>query len=410
MSLTDAARYDELPTDADQIEVRITRTATGNVTAPWRRLASPERLYSGYRGRSRSSLSQGRISPDITELQDLEAQHSRSSSRSLLRLSIDRQREHYDNRDTLTNEYARTAPEYESESTSIPRSSTTISRAPKLEPILPPDGSAPLDWRPLTLTTGMFCFNAAYCAAVAGGILALILRENRPIYMTNENAHFASTYAPSTIATIATILFRSTTSESFRLLPYFRMADVHGSITARASAARSVAGICFPMPFAAYWDDMILKVPMQILISLVGFLTASKSIILGSERSADGWTLTVHVRPAYYLVAAFTGLAIYYLALLCSFRGYASGLKNDPCTMLDQLALVYNTNALSHFVRLRYNYERAWKTMASTGSWRLGYWRQAILAPATDSDPDEQRTKVSSRIVYGIASSSQGCR
>lgn len=248
----------------------------------------------------------------------------------------------------------------------------------RLVPILPPPGAPPLNFRPICLRPVILWVNAAACLILAGLIFAVFygVGNDHQAILTSENAHILTTYCPALIATINLMCFRVTFFEYFRILPYTRMADQKGQITVGASAAKSLGGSYFPWLFASYSDDPWLKGISQFVLFAVGFLTTFKSVFLGSQETKDGWILTVHARPSYYLVGAYSTMAVFYITLWLITKDRCTGLKWDPAAPCDHLALVWRTNAMSQVAQLPINHQKAYTVLRSDVKWRIGYWRR----------------------------------
>jgi len=248
----------------------------------------------------------------------------------------------------------------------------------------------PLNWRPLLLRPNFLWTNTIICSAIAGSVAALLygIGSERKVLLTSANAYFFSTYAPTAIAAVSVTILRSTLFELARVLPFMRMADQDERITDGASSVRSVGGAYFPFPFIHHSDDRILKISMQILLFLFANLTAAKAVLLESQPTSQGqWTLTVHVEPAYALVAAYALMSLFYFIILCHFWKRNTGLRWDPASPLDHLALVYNTNAMVGISALPLNQKRTDHLLAKSQNWRwrIGYWERFNCCDRTQS-------------------------
>lgn len=245
-------------------------------------------------------------------------------------------------------------------------------------PVDPPADAPSLNWLPVSLKPVFLWTNALICCVIVGCICAIMfgVGSDRKALLTSANAHILSTYAPTLIATVNLLLFRSTFFESFRMLPYFRMADRNGRISDGVPAQKCVAGSYFPWPFASF-EDRWLKILANIMLIAVNILTAFKSVFLGSQQVTDGWILTVHHLPAYYLIAAYGTMSIFYVIVYFWTRDRFTGLKWDPASPLDHLALVWKTDAMDHFSILPNNSKKASEVLPKGVRWRIGYWERS---------------------------------
>ncbi|TKX18994.1 hypothetical protein C1H76_8883 [Elsinoe australis] len=252
----------------------------------------------------------------------------------------------------------------------------------KLVPVLLDDSDL-LTWRPLQMRTWFPLINAAACIAIIGGIFSLLVGVggDRTTMLTSQTAQILTRYTPTFIGTVTYLIFRSTVSDIFRILPFIRMADQRGRITQGASPQRSIGGSYFPFPFVEYRDSPLVKCTIQILLLITSFLTANKAMLLGSQKmpgETASWKISVHRSSAFYLIAAYCCMAIFYIATSIWLSGKSTGLKWDPASPLDHLALVINTNALPAIGALPLTYDRAHKHLENRGKWRIGYWQRTI--------------------------------
>lgn len=245
----------------------------------------------------------------------------------------------------------------------------------ELIPRAPSENAASLDWRPISLRGWFLWTNAVISSGLAAGIYAILygVGDDRQTSFTNENAHLLSVYVPTLLATISWQLFRSVFFEAFRMLPYSRMADQQGKITCGEYARRSVGGSFFPYPFASYTDDSLTKRSAIGILVIGSFLVGSKAVFIGSQRTSDGWVLTIHPSAAYYLMAAYTLMAVFYVFIYFWARNKSTGLKWDPASNLDHLALVWRTNAMSEIALLPLDCRKAQHYLSKRKRWRIGY-------------------------------------
>lgn len=251
-------------------------------------------------------------------------------------------------------------------------------------PRVPPENAASLDWRPISLKGWFLWTNAVISIGLAAGIYAILygVGDDRQASLTSENAHLLSVYVPTLLATISWQLFRSVFFEALRMLPYFRMADQQGKITRGEYAHKSVGGSFFPYPFASYGDDPVVKCSAQVFLFIGGFLVASKAVFIGSQKTTDGWILTIHPGAAYYLMAAYTLMTFFYVFIYFWARNKSTGLKWDPASNLDHLALFWRTNAMSEIALLPLNFREAQYYLSKQKRWRIGYWTQQEVSSA----------------------------
>lgn len=246
-------------------------------------------------------------------------------------------------------------------------------------PIGRPKGMPQLSWRPLGLQTKFILVNATVCFATAGGVFWLLfgMGSDRQAVLTSDNAHILSSYVPTALGTVIWLIFRSTVTDVLRMLAYIRMADQKGVISSGARPRLCVAATLFPFPLVKWRDQAALKAVVQVILLFAALLTSVKTVLLGSQRVPQGWILTIHEMPAYYLIAAYIITGSFYIAACFWLRNKSTGLRWDPAAPIDQLALAWNTDAFHQIQNLSLNFKPAYHILDDEIRWRIGYWIQS---------------------------------
>ena len=254
---------------------------------------------------------------------------------------------------------------------------------------------AKLDFWPPILKWYSTLFLVFLYLGTAGGIAALWLAAgtNGKYHLSSENVRMVSRYFPSGLGTLNVLLFRHLVREFIRMKPFVAMADQPGEPSPGEKPKKSVSGAFFP------WQDFSVTRGLTSTISLlcqfmVGFIVSLKVALLASgpaQNGGTGWTLTLRLWPALFLIFGHITMAMYVLWVAYLNHGKSTGLRWDPVTIADYCSLFAQCNVAEYFSALELLHNRTAKHVLSTNhSFRLGYWRKKS-APGT-----------SESIVYGI--------
>ncbi|KIW90136.1 uncharacterized protein Z519_09568 [Cladophialophora bantiana CBS 173.52] len=264
-----------------------------------------------------------------------------------------------------------------------------LPRSPSVELTAVPDVSdrrlAPLDFWPPILKWYSTLFLTVLYLGTAGAIAALWLAAgtNGQYHLSSENVRMISRYFPSALGTLNVILFRHLVREFIRMKPFVAMADQGEQPSSGQDANKSVSGAFFP------WQDISVTRGTTPIISLlcqlmVGFIVSLKVALLASgpaikqigeqEIQTTGWTLTLRVWPALFLIIGHIIMTGYVLWVAYLNRRKSTGLRWDPVTIADYCALFANCNVAEYFSSLELLHNRKAKQVLSKNHrFRLGY-------------------------------------
>jgi Protein of unknown function (DUF3433) len=202
-------------------------------------------------------------------------------------------------------------------------------------------------------------------------------------------------YFPSVLGTITVLLFRQTIREFIRMTPYVNMADQKRRKGRGAIHSRSVSGAFFP------WQDITTTRGLIPVLSLLcqfmaTFIVSLKVALFATVQQKGTWTLTIRAYPAIILCGGYIIMAAYTCFIAFHFRGKSTGLRWDPISIADFVALFANCNAVRYFELLELRHERSARDLVSgQQDFRLGYWEKCTQDPTNP-------TKTTTEIVYGI--------
>ena len=116
----------------------------------------------------------------------------------------------------------------------------------------------------------------------------------------------------------------------------------------------------------------------QVILNL--FLVALKSSFIQSTPSNGGWDVVISHQIGYAPISLYAVLIFCILSMLIRLHNRETGLKWDPVSIADQLALVQGSNIWPMFANLEFchrgTFLEAFRERASHLSLlRLGYWK-----------------------------------
>jgi hypothetical protein len=237
-------------------------------------------------------------------------------------------------------------------------------------------------WPPILKWYSTLFLTALYLGtAIAIVALWLAAGTNGQYHLSSENVRMISRYFPSALGTLNVILFRHLVREFIRMKPFVAMADQPGKPSPGQRPSKSVSGAFFP------WQDFSVTRGLTSTVSLlcqfmVGFIVSLKVALLASGPAQDGgagWTLTIRVWPAFFLVIGHVVMSAYVLWVAYLNAGKSTGLRWDPITIADYCALFAECNVAAYFSTLELLHNRTAKHVLSTNHlFRLGYWKKEV--------------------------------
>jgi hypothetical protein len=100
------------------------------------------------------------------------------------------------------------------------------------------------------------------------------------------------------------------------------------------------------------------------------------ALFSASSTSIATWIITVHNSMAFVIISLYSVVIVLTVMTLITMTTNKTGLRWDPITIADQLALFHGSNILGVFRALeQYHNEKAFDLLAEH-SFRLGYWKR----------------------------------
>lgn len=133
-------------------------------------------------------------------------------------------------------------------------------------------------------------------------------------------------------------------------------------------------------PFLSFRDqlrsgDALLNFGLVVFILCGNVLPLKSSFLNTSDYFDSGWETWVAREYLYPLLSIYFLLVLFSLALLIRTWNWTTGLRWDPVSIADQMALFYHSDCLGDFKGLdTVDADKAAK-LFSEPVYRLGYWR-----------------------------------
>jgi hypothetical protein len=242
----------------------------------------------------------------------------------------------------------------------------------------PPKEYPPLNFKPVVLQNGFLIISLAmFLSGLAANVWLLYLhRRDGIIYQGPTLSHFAYRYLPAIGGAITKQVWSAIFSNLRRISPYMALSAKRNRSPDRPNWKTTLGAQYFPL-YLGFGHDPLL-ITMRITTGLIFYLIPAKSSLLISTPLQDGWTIRVSPVAAYVLIVTFSLLFASTLMLIIQFwrRHDHTGLKWDPVSLADQLAMLYKSNMLEDFSGLGMATRKVVDSAMREHTYRLGYWKK----------------------------------
>ena len=248
--------------------------------------------------------------------------------------------------------------------------------------IPPPPTYPKLDFLPIIIRPGtlgaVLVFNICCLAGIA---VTMYKAGSKGQYYSNySNIDLIIRYGPGLIATCTTLIYRSITTTLARILPYILLADKipkdgheEGSITLGMPYMPVTA-----LPFVIGRSRQILRLSTRLGMIVGGQITAYKSSFLSVTQVESGWVISVHRSIGWTLVAIYIVIILLELNITIKLWSCTTGLRWDPVSIADQMALFNQSNVLEDFDAVERDVDKLAYDILLGKKYRLGYWEKGI--------------------------------
>lgn len=200
---------------------------------------------------------------------------------------------------------------------------------------------------------------------------------------TSISGWFTVRILPAVVGTVTNALFKATFTGLSRLTPYAKCAGnwVHGRDQRqeqKETVRNSLMGYYFP--FLSFRDqlrsgDALLNFGWVVFILCGNVLPLKSSFLNTSDYFDSVWETWVAREYLYPLLSIYFLLVLFSLALLIRTWNWTTGLRWDPVSIADQMALFYHSDCLGDFKGLDAVDADEAARLSSEPVYRLGYWR-----------------------------------
>ncbi|KAI9770740.1 MAG: hypothetical protein M1840_002990 [Geoglossum simile] len=254
-----------------------------------------------------------------------------------------------------------------------------------LHAIEPKEGYNKLDFKPIILRAPfLFATIFFFLASTASLITLLHLTKTRGSIRYSSNiAHFATRYIPTVVGTITTIMWRAIATTLGRMTPYISLAAnrnpgrEHHSRGYRTVTADCMAPVRYFTAFefaSRHW--LYSTVAFSVYFPLA-FVTSLKStFLIVVPHGESGWDIRVSQPVTAVLIAIYLYFAVLTCIMVIRLWNRPTGLKWDPVSIADQVALFHGSNVLNDFNGLELGSWSAVRDALSERTYRLGYWEK----------------------------------
>lgn len=231
-------------------------------------------------------------------------------------------------------------------------------------------------------------------------VVALLLKAGPDSHYetTYSDIRYIVRYVPAVVGTISQLASRSVFFAFARIDPYLSMADSKHSGSKRHCTGDAAIAAPFIPPTAypthPFTTGRYLRFAAIISQLVTSYITAFKAGLLSSTALPSGrWIVTIHPGIALTLIGVYVVNISVMMWIFGSLWTHSTGLKWDPVTIADQVALFHGTNVFKDFEELELHPDEMAYKLLRTNEYRIGYWTKGV---------DE------TNIVYGIGRATLG--
>ncbi|CZR61411.1 uncharacterized protein PAC_11307 [Phialocephala subalpina] len=265
-----------------------------------------------------------------------------------------------------------------------------------LHPIPVPEGYHELNFRPFMLRTSILVSMLAFNTLCVVSLFLVVYKSDvyDQFHSSHPDMRFVVRYVPTIVGTVTTLFFRSMNETLSRIKSYICMANAPDNIGSPGSKS---VGLMYTG--GLYWGNMKKRLSprhqdwlrwVMFFASIpIAQITGYKAALFTASVTSDGhYVLTVHKSMAFVLISLYAVVIVITVMTLIKMLTNKTGLKWDPVTIADPLALFHGSNALDEFEALEQQHRESAFDLLAERSFRLGYWERT----------EDRKT----RIWYGI--------
>ncbi|KAL9622652.1 MAG: hypothetical protein Q9160_002962 [Pyrenula sp. 1 TL-2023] len=256
----------------------------------------------------------------------------------------------------------------------------------EFDPISPPPGYNPLNFKPHPLERWFLCLSIIFLLGCCGTMLAfnLLWRADPSRFHIRKSisSYRAYRYVPGLLGVFTTLLWRSIARTYNRIAPYMFMAAV--SKDEKSHKAQAFLSGFEPRPGdlkSLFHERHYLTILINLMtVVVLPLLTPLKNTYIAISADSKGWIISISPAVGYSLIAVYVLLVLATTGIMVKTWSVTTGLKWDPASFASQIALVNESNIYDAFYGLEYVRSQDLKKILQSwskehGILRLGYWQ-----------------------------------
>jgi hypothetical protein len=248
-----------------------------------------------------------------------------------------------------------------------------------IEPTDPPTHPL-LDFKPFLLKSYILALVLTFFLVCQSSVIVLLYlkRKHGTIHYSLNPVHVTVRYLPMAIGQITTLIWVAIRDGLGRITPYMSMA-------APRSAGRSINPRWPRTIGAAYFPRMNFDLQSGHWLYLAMFasnipvhsIPTLQSVLLSTTSDRGGWSTQVSTPIAYSLILIYSLLCCVTITMILRLWNRPTGLKWDPASIADQIALLHKSNIIWDFDSLETADRERVRSSLVNRTYRLGYWKRS---------------------------------
>ncbi|KAJ8111434.1 hypothetical protein OPT61_g5971 [Boeremia exigua] len=226
---------------------------------------------------------------------------------------------------------------------------------------------------PLVLRTGFMCAATIYNLLILSFLIVIWFKED--LTFTHDWHYFASQILPPILGSITSLSLRAISMNLYRIMPFMLAAAPVGSTFKETILASYYPGLDF---LSAIKARNSLLVAAFIVESLTGFVLSFKSVLLNPRRDPNSGESVAIVTPwaLKALIGIYCLTIVFTAPLLYRLRNRVTGLRWDPTSIADHLALFRHSAFLDDFKGTDIATRDSIEYRFRQNRIKLGYWHR----------------------------------
>jgi hypothetical protein len=227
------------------------------------------------------------------------------------------------------------------------------------------EGHCKLNFKPPPIQTWFLVSSLVFFLACIAAISALIRHGSQTahtFHIHESRNYLAFRYVPGATGTLTVILWQAIVTSLARMTPYISLAEQSEGASKNNHLRTALGNIqsshvltsnLYSVAAEGYWLLFSSMLARHILVVIVP-LKASFLQIVADDTVTTGWTIYVLPKVGYILITMHSILLVVTICILARLWDCNTGVKWDPVSIADQLALVQCSNVLEMYKGLEF--------------------------------------------------------